>query len=55
MWLMAVLFQFPTVKQFLKKFSYSNYSNFKERLESELDVRKDQIYRGYKRFLTKND
>ena len=40
----------PTVKQFLKKFGYSNYSNFKERLESELDVRKDQIYRGYKIF-----
>ena len=40
----------PTVKQFLKKFGYSNYSIFKERLESELDVRKDQIYRGYKIF-----
>lgn len=40
----------PTVKQFFKRFNYSNYTAFKTRLLGERDSRKDQIYRGYQEY-----
>lgn len=37
----------PTVKQFLRRFDYSNYTAFKRRVLGERDSRLDQIRRGY--------